>query len=892
MTAETRPRVGEDGRDEPGSSLDSTRCTSGQGVIRIDEVDLGTINGLHSLVGELPGAWEAVTQAEYDRLIFTWYFRLPADLPSDARLLQNLPGVKLAHHKAGDTITWPSMDEDGLWFKPDSSIAAAGELPSADDLVELPSSWVEMLTRTDLDAPVTLGVNDGDVGMLLTGDDLCPAVYAESARWPGHFGSATSSQDLFDYLRAHLALGEQGHSGTARLVEIGYDNFIYSHAVDERADAETRWCEAEARAIAHVQANRTPGELRHCCGGAAVAGTRVTAEHRKLLHEHAVTDAVIDSGVVQSTPEGVGFVWNDGTGLAPVVMFDRDKRPAGRDGKPMKVRFPSAADGGSELGPNVLRLDPASDRTVVVEGLKQQLAFLSWAPPGWDVIGMNGVRGVHKGNVARCTWAVGQTVVVMPDADYRSNPAVNAGAENTASLLRAAGAASVAIAASPGVGSDGIDDVLARTPAGERTALLQRVLDEALNTRPKRTQAILDAALDSNDLDALPEPVPLIPGALNVGEYVLLSGKFGTYKSFVALAWAFALATGTTWGVQTVSEPRPVIYVAAEGTSGLRKRLRALIRSTGVRPAEGMLTVIARPVRLAVPEEVDGLRELAQRLRPGLIVADTWHRMTPGIEENSATDTAVPMDAALSLRDDYGATVLVVHHTGHAGQRSRGSSALEDDADAAWVIKLGTGADEEDRGPDTPRTLEHRKSKDGELAQPARLVLTVDEQGDAVVSVDRFAAPVVRGKRGRPADPGRADAVAAIVAAMDADGLAVSTGYKVSMKWATADGRGLNRVSESLVKDAIGVRRERATDDGDGPDDPDVLTSCGNPPRGGLPPQQAGEGGCDNASDLPHPLSPAQTPLAEGDAVSRDRTSAAADDEGAAVVTAAAGGPR
>ena len=44
-------------------------------------------------------------------------------------------------------------------------------------------------------------------------------------------------------------------------------------------------------------------------------------------------------------------------------------------------------------------------------------------------------------------------------------------------------------------------------------------------TRHPRTQAVLDAALDASELDGLPEPTPLLTGALNASEYVLLSGN-------------------------------------------------------------------------------------------------------------------------------------------------------------------------------------------------------------------------------------------------------------------------------------------------------------------------------------------------------------------------------
>ena len=58
-------------------------------------------------------------------------------------------------------------------------------------------------------------------------------------------------------------------------------------------------------------------------------------------------------------------------------MFDRDKRPRGRDDKPMKARFPSKADCGDHRGPNVLPRVRGGSRTLAVEGLRQSLVALS-----------------------------------------------------------------------------------------------------------------------------------------------------------------------------------------------------------------------------------------------------------------------------------------------------------------------------------------------------------------------------------------------------------------------------------------------------------------------------------------------------------------------------------
>ena len=79
-------------------------------------------------------------------------------------------------------------------------------------------------------------------------------------------------------------------------------------------------------------------------------------------------------------------------------------------------------------------------------------------------------------------------------------------------------------------------------------------------------------------------------------------------------------------------------------------------------------------------------------------------------------------DAAAQLRDDYGCSTLFIDHTGHAGERTRGTSAKGDDADYVLIASY----EGEHRGPDVQRTLEVRKLKDEETTGrwPIRLAET------------------------------------------------------------------------------------------------------------------------------------------------------------------------
>lgn len=283
---------------------------------------------------------------------------------------------------------------------------------------------------------------------------------------------------------------------------------------------------------------------------------------------------------------------------------------------------------------------------------------------------------------------------------------------------------------------------------------------------------------DSNDLHSIPAPAPLLDGVLNVNTVALLSGKFGTYKTFVALGWAACLATGQDWCGHKVPEAVPVVYVAAEGASGIRSRLAAWRSRYGEIP-RGMFTVVPMTVRIdrTAPQGAIDLDALVKETGAKFVVLDTLHRMTPGMEENSSKEFGEALAVIDWLRDRNSATVLLVHHTGHAGERARGSSSMDDAMDMSWVVRLA--GDPEDRSASNPRVLTHRKVKDGELLDPKTLrIVKVDDSCYVEVnSDDPFESPLPK-VRGRPAGSPQMEEFIEIMAGYGPEGCQKDTGVE------------------------------------------------------------------------------------------------------------------
>lgn len=211
--------------------------------------------------------------------------------------------------------------------------------------------------------------------------------------------------------------------------------------------------------------------------------------------------------------------------------------------------------------------------------------------------------------------------------------------------------------------------------------------------------------------DVLHEPLDdwQIEGLLPRGSVAVLFGDAQAGKTFFALDLAAHIATGKQWrGRETLQGA--VVYIAAEGGGGLKKRLRALIQA---HPA--MLSGPFRLLRQAVnvrehlPEIVTRCRDVAEDAgRLGLIVIDTLSQTLFGDENGQ--DMALYIGAATELARCTGAPVLIVHHQGKDGTRgARGSSALRGNADV--MIRLET-RDGVHTGTTDP--AEGGKIKDGE----------------------------------------------------------------------------------------------------------------------------------------------------------------------------------
>jgi hypothetical protein len=208
-------------------------------------------------------------------------------------------------------------------------------------------------------------------------------------------------------------------------------------------------------------------------------------------------------------------------------------------------------------------------------------------------------------------------------------------------------------------------------------------------------------------------------------------GKPGSFKSFIACHVALCLAVDWPWAGRRVSKTL-VIYIAAEGAAGLRKRKAGYVKAHPDLPPDLPFFLIAAAPNLGTdPGDLEELIATieASGYRPGLIVLDTAAQTLRSADENGPGMTALIANANILARH-FNALVLLVHHVGLGDdKRMRGHSSLNGAVDAQILCQLKEG--------ELAATLTLQKLKDDAsdiklVAQLSRIVIGHDEDGEEI----------------------------------------------------------------------------------------------------------------------------------------------------------------
>lgn len=189
---------------------------------------------------------------------------------------------------------------------------------------------------------------------------------------------------------------------------------------------------------------------------------------------------------------------------------------------------------------------------------------------------------------------------------------------------------------------------------------------------------------------------PLVEGLLDQGTLSVVYGPSNAGKTFVAMGIGFHIAEGLPWGGMDTTKGI-VLYVAAEGGSGARKRVRALQKHFNREGrAVGMKLVLSTINLLDPKADLEPIIATMRKIGTDegspvvFLVIDTFSRVFAGGEENGSTDMGTMVTHFDRIRQATSAHVCIVHHSGKDLARgSRGHSLLRAATDTEIEVANG-----------------------------------------------------------------------------------------------------------------------------------------------------------------------------------------------------------
>lgn len=232
---------------------------------------------------------------------------------------------------------------------------------------------------------------------------------------------------------------------------------------------------------------------------------------------------------------------------------------------------------------------------------------------------------------------------------------------------------------------------------------LQRSEDEEIRRHEKASAVEEIYLMDAGTLiDRSSTETPFVIDQIIPDEGIcFLAGKPGSMKSWLAYDAALAVCRGRPWLGFDVPKAGNVLVLNFDNPShelgrrfvrlGLKREDKIMFHSPAATlPREGL------PAMLQLPDSLTALQLIMIRLRPMLVLVDSYRQSHTG-DEHSSRDMGRIMSCLRSLTG-YGASILVLHHLRKQGQQKddvddeplRGSTEIQASADTILIVKGDT----------------------------------------------------------------------------------------------------------------------------------------------------------------------------------------------------------
>ncbi|EGQ8068347.1 AAA family ATPase [Vibrio parahaemolyticus] len=198
----------------------------------------------------------------------------------------------------------------------------------------------------------------------------------------------------------------------------------------------------------------------------------------------------------------------------------------------------------------------------------------------------------------------------------------------------------------------------------------------------------LKFSLGSAGFDAATEW--LVKDLIPASSFGTIYGASGSLKTFLTLEVSCSVTTGKAWNNKPVQRGA-VVYIAAEGQTGVAKRVKAWEIANGVETQN--LYILGHSMNISDVDAVTTLAhsikelEFNENVKVRLVVIDTLARCYSG-DENTSRDMSAFVNGCDKIKSLIDTTVLCVHHSGRDESRgARGSSALRAACDFEFQVK-------------------------------------------------------------------------------------------------------------------------------------------------------------------------------------------------------------
>jgi putative DNA primase/helicase len=269
---------------------------------------------------------------------------------------------------------------------------------------------------------------------------------------------------------------------------------------------------------------------------------------------------------------------------------------------------------------------------------------------------------------------------------------------------------------------------------------------EILNTQPQtnavpNSARLWDRATPFSDIEDTPLEF-IIPGLITKGESTMMTGDFGSFKSYMTYFIADAITEGGMF-VRRTAQKHPVLVLDRENSKSTISLRRYLVGNLRDKKNAKLLGRFTNP---QAPEINSAeLLELCQTIHPFIII-DSMQDFHPGKKENDTDDMTAFSLELNELIDAGAAGVLIIHHVPKAGKgkggKYRGATAIPGGVGGAlFVEKVGR----------TGVRIEGFKTRDGEDSL-IELLLEFPTEQEIKAKTGRVTYKIVKGGLDRSAE--------------------------------------------------------------------------------------------------------------------------------------------